>query len=222
MSKEEIEEIEIESEVDDSDVESIGSDIESMTIKGGEFDEDDEEEKDEEKEDDEDEYENDEEKEDDEDSDNESTGSDNLHNTIVGGDDFSDDEDDDDDYLQKMDKKIKQNIVDAYHHELKIHNSDEIDVACTVARNEDGYIVDPLHKTLPFVTAYEKARVLGERAKQIEAGAHPFVELEENVIDSYLIALREYEAKKIPFILQRPLPNGVSEYWKLSDLELIE
>ena len=117
---------------------------------------------------------------------------------------------------------MKQNIVDAYHHELKIHNSDEIDVACTVARNEDGYIVDPLHKTLPFVTAYEKARVLGERAKQIEAGAHPFVELEENVIDSYLIALREYEAKKIPFILQRPLPNGVSEYWKLSDLELIE
>lgn len=221
MSKEEIEEIEIESEseVEDSDVESIGSDIESMAIKGGEFDEEDEEEKDEDE--DENDDENIEENEI-EDSDNESTSSDNLHNTIVGGDDFSDDEDEDDDYLQKMDKKMKQNIVDAYHHELKIHNSDEIDVACTVARNEDGYIVDPLHKTLPFVTAYEKARVLGERAKQIEAGAHPFVELEENVIDSYLIALREYEAKKIPFILQRPLPNGVSEYWKLSDLELIE
>ena len=219
MSKEEIEEIEIESEVEESDVESIGSDIESMAIKGGEFDEEDEEEKDE----DEDENEDENIKENEiEDSDNESTSSDNLHNTIVGGDDFSDDEDEDDDYLQKMDKKMKQNIVDAYHHELKIHNSDEIDVACTVARNEDGYIVDPLHKTLPFVTAYEKARVLGERAKQIEAGAHPFVELEENVIDSYLIALREYEAKKIPFILQRPLPNGVSEYWKLSDLELIE
>ena len=219
MSKEEIEEIEIESEVEDSDVESIGSDIESMAIKGGEFDEEDEEEKDEDE--DENDDENIEENEI-EDSDNESTSSDNLHNTIVGGDDFSDDEDEDDDYLQKMDKKMKQNIVDAYHHELKIHNSDEIDVACTVARNEDGYIVDPLHKTLPFVTAYEKARVLGERAKQIEAGAHPFVELEENVIDSYLIALREYEAKKIPFIIQRPLPNGVSEYWKLSDLELIE
>ena len=220
MSKEEIEEIEIESEVEDSDVESIGSDIESIAIKGGEFDEEDEEDKDEEEKDEE-EYENIEENEI-EDSDNESTSSDNLQNTIVGGDDFSDDEDEDDDYLQKMDKKMKQNIVDAYHHELKIHNSDEIDVACTVARNEDGYIVDPLHKTLPFVTAYEKARVLGERAKQIEAGAHPFVELEENVIDSYLIALREYEAKKIPFILQRPLPNGLSEYWKLSDLELIE
>jgi DNA-directed RNA polymerase subunit K/omega len=220
MSKEEIEEIEIESEVEDSDVESIGSDIESIAIKGGEFDEEDEEDKDEEEKDEE-EYENIEENEI-EDSDNESTSSDNLQNTIVGGDDFSDDEDEDDDYLQKMDKKMKQNIVDAYHHELKIHNSDEIDVACTVARNEDGYIVDPLHKTLPFVTAYEKARVLGERAKQIEAGAHPFVELEENVIDSYLIALREYEAKKIPFILQRPLPNGLSEYWKLSDLELLE
>tara|TARA_B100001175_G_C19506818_1_gene641353 strand:+ start:1473 stop:2129 length:657 start_codon:yes stop_codon:yes gene_type:complete len=218
MSKEEIEEIEIESEVD-SDVESIAS-IESITLKGGEFDEEEYEEKDEEK----DEEEDDEEKDENEleDSDNESVLSENLHNTIIGGDDFSDDEDEDDDYLQKMDKKLKQNIVDTYHHELKIHNSDEIDLACTVARNEDGYIVDPLHKTLPFVTTYEKSRVLGERAKQIEAGAHPFIELEENIIDSYLIALREYEAKKIPFIIQRPLPNGFSEYWKLSDLELIE
>ena len=223
MSKEEIEEIEIESEVDDSDVESIAS-IESITLKGGDFDEEEYEEKDEEKDENELEEDDDEEKDENEleDSDNESVLSENLHNTIIGGDDFSDDEDEDDDYLQKMDKKLKQNIVDTYHHELKIHNSDEIDLACTVARNEDGYIVDPLHKTLPFVTTYEKSRVLGERAKQIEAGAHPFIELEENIIDSYLIALREYEAKKIPFIIQRPLPNGFSEYWKLSDLELIE
>jgi len=225
MSKEEIEEIEIESEVDDSDVESIAS-IESITIKGGDFDEDDDEEKDEEKDENELEEDDDEEKDEneleEEADDEESIVSENLHNTIIGGDDFSDDEDENDDYLQKMDKKLKQNIVDTYHHELKIHNSDEIDLACTVARNEDGYIVDPLHKTLPFVTTYEKSRVLGERAKQIEAGAHPFIELEENIIDSYLIALREYEAKKIPFIIQRPLPNGFSEYWKLSDLELIE
>lgn len=220
MSKAEIEEIEGIEEIDDSDVESIAS-IESITLKGGDFEDDDEEKVENElEEDDEEKVEN--ELEEDDDDDDESIGSENLHNTIIGGDDFSDDEDDDDDYLQKMDKNLKQNIVDAYHHELKIHNSDEIDLACTVARNEDGYIVDPLHKTLPFVTTYEKSRVLGERAKQIEAGAHPFIELEENIIDSYLIALREYEAKKIPFIIQRPLPNGFSEYWKLSDLELIE
>lgn len=146
----------------------------------------------------------------------------NLHMNEIDQN-FSDDEDDlDEDYLQKMDKHMKQNIVDTYHHELKIHNADEIDAACVVVRNVDGFIVDPMHKTLPFITCYEKARVLGERAKQLEAGAKPFVEIEENVIDSYLIALREYQAKKIPFILQRPLPNGVSEYWKLCDLELLD
>jgi len=220
MDKEEIEEI---GSIVDSDVESNDSDVESVIIKD-EFDiEDLDYEKIEDLDDDD---EDDDEKKEMEDhandSDVASIASDDRDNTIVGGDDFSDDEDEDEDYLQKMDKKMKQTIVDTYHHELKIHNADEIDVACTVARNEDGFIVDPLHRTLPFVTVYEKSRILGERAKQIEAGAHPFVELEENIIDSYLIALREYQSKKIPFIIQRPLPNGVSEYWKLSDLELLE
>ena len=218
-----------ERSVEDSDIDSNDSDAESVTIKDVVFDiEDLDEDK---NDDDDDELEKDEDIDDDDDDDelgkedgddDESVGSEEINRRLVGGDDFSDDEEDDDDYLQKMDNKLKQNIVDTYHHELKIHNADEIDMACTIARNEDGYIVDSLHRTLPFVTAYEKSRVLGERAKQIEAGAHPLVELEETIIDSYLIALREYEAKKIPFIIQRPLPNGVSEYWKLSDLELLE
>jgi hypothetical protein len=41
------------------------------------------------------------------------------------------------------------------------------------------------------------------------------------MIDGYLIALKEFEQKKIPFILRRPLPNGGCEYWRLSDLEMI-
>ena len=42
------------------------------------------------------------------------------------------------------------------------------------------------------------------------------------MIDGYNIALLELEQKKIPFIIQRPMPNGGSEYWKVSDLEIIE
>ena len=41
------------------------------------------------------------------------------------------------------------------------------------------------------------------------------------MIDGYLIALKELEQKKIPFIIQRPLPNGGCEYWRLTDLEII-
>jgi DNA-directed RNA polymerase subunit K/omega len=62
---------------------------------------------------------------------------------------------------------------------------------------------------------------LGERAKQLNSGAEPFVEIDETMIDGYLIALKEFEEKKIPFIIQRPLPNGACEYWKLKDLEII-
>ena len=90
-----------------------------------------------------------------------------------------------------------------------------------VIRNKDGEIVDPLHTTLPFITRYEKARIIGERTKQLNAGANPFVQVEPSVIDGYLIALKEFDEKKIPFIIKRPLPNGSCEYWKMSDLEVL-
>jgi DNA-directed RNA polymerase I, II, and III subunit RPABC2 len=74
---------------------------------------------------------------------------------------------------------------------------------------------------VPFITKYEKAKILGERAKQINAGATPFVDVNQEIIDGYLIALAEFEQKKIPMIIRRPLPNGQSEYWKLEDLEFL-
>jgi hypothetical protein len=36
------------------------------------------------------------------------------------------------------------------------------------------------------------------------------------------IALEEFKQKKIPFVIRRPLPNGISEYWKMQDLEILE
>lgn len=152
-----------------------------------------------------------------------------LKNTqdIINRDDFSDDEDDDDEdidenYLQKLDNGVKNNIISEYHPELMVHNTDEVEAACVIVRDSNGVIVDRMHKTLPFVTRYEKARVLGERAKQLNAGAKPFIEISDSLIDGYLIALKEFEQKKIPFIVRRPLPNGGSEYWKLRDLEILE
>ena len=144
---------------------------------------------------------------------------------------FSEDEeeqDDDDDedelnenYLQKLDHDVKQNIISDFHPELNTHSMEEVEASCTVIRDDKGIIIDPLHRTIPFVTRYEKARAIGERAKQINSGAKPFVEIDQSMIDGYLIALKEFEAKKIPFIIRRPLPNGTSEYWRLSDLEII-
>jgi DNA-directed RNA polymerase I, II, and III subunit RPABC2 len=140
---------------------------------------------------------------------------------MIDDDDDDDDDDIEENYLQKFDENTQKNIISEFHPELQSHNSDEIEILSKVVRDVNGVVIDPLHKTLPFITRYEKARILGERAKQINAGAKPMVVIDDNVIDGYLIALKEFEEKKIPFIIKRPLPNGGVEYWKFKDLEVI-
>ena len=136
-------------------------------------------------------------------------------------DDDDDDDEEDEQYLQKFDENLKTNIIAEYHPEMLSLNYDEVDILTRVVRNMDGQVIDPLHRTLPFLTKYEKARVLGERSKQLNSGAKPFVEVDPSVVDGYVIAMAEFEQKKIPFIVKRPMPNGGCEYWKLRDLEVL-
>ena len=140
----------------------------------------------------------------------------------------SDDDDDEDDdeamdefSLQKFDKKINQSFISEFHPECFVHNYEEIATLTKVVRDNQYNIIDPLHKTNPFLTKYEKTRILGIRAKQINAGAKPFIKVPENIIDGYLIAEMELMEKRIPFVIKRPLPGGTCEYWKLQDLDMI-
>jgi len=138
--------------------------------------------------------------------------------------DYDDDDDEDyqdDNYLQKFDKEITKNYIMDFHPECLNHNFDEIKALSSVTRDEFNIIIDPLHKTIPFLTKYEKTRILGQRSKQIECGSKPLVKVPENIIDAYLIAELELEQKAIPFIIRRPIPSGGSEYWNLKDLEVI-
>jgi DNA-directed RNA polymerase subunit K/omega len=123
--------------------------------------------------------------------------------------------------LQKFEKSMKTDIIATHHPQIIVQNHHEIEELCVVIRDENGVINDPQHRTLPFITKYEKAKLLGERATQINAGATPFVEVDQSIIDGYLIALAEFEQKKIPMIIRRPLPNNHSEYWRLEDLEIL-
>ena len=123
--------------------------------------------------------------------------------------------------LQKFDDELKQDYILNLHPETKIHNYNEINALAKVTRDSNGNVIDELHKTLPFVTKYERARILGNRSKQINYGADVFVDVPENIIDGYTIAEMEFNDKLIPYIIRRPLPSGGSEYWKFSDLEHI-
>ena len=92
---------------------------------------------------------------------------------------------------------------------------------CTVVRNADDDIIDELHTTVPVLTKYEKARILGLRAKQLNAGQKALVRVPPHTIDGYTIAQQELEEKVIPFIIRRPMPDGSSEYWRVADLEIL-
>jgi DNA-directed RNA polymerase subunit K/omega len=174
------------------------------------------------------------ENEEDEDEDAESENEDNLApktkktakitiDPTLDDDDNEEDEDDEEDenYLQKFDREITKNYITDQHPECAIHNYDEIAKLSFIVRDNDNIIVDPLHKTLPFLTKYEKARTLGQRAKQIECGATPLIKVPEGIIDAHIIAELELQQKRIPFIIRRPIPGGGSEYWNLKDLDII-
>ena len=175
------------------------------------------------------EHEDDDDKSVDEDKD-EDDESDNEYNptTIpqIGGtnDDDEDDEDDEDTntpYLQKFNSEINKNYIVDFHPECTVNNYDEISALSRVIRDKNNNIVDDLHKSIPFLTKYERTRIIGQRAKQINSGAKAFVKVPENVIDGYLIAELELAQKRIPFIIRRPLPGGGCEYWNLKDLEIV-
>ncbi len=142
---------------------------------------------------------------------------------ILADDDYDDDDDDDVDetYLQKFDSEINKNYIFEFHPECLNHNYDEVLKLAKVVRNKDNIIIDELHRTIPYLTKYERARILGQRAKQIETGSKPFVKVPENVIDGYIIAELELREKKIPFIIKRPIPGGAFEYWHVKDLEML-
>lgn len=126
------------------------------------------------------------------------------------------------DEFQKLEESMHLDHLSQVHTELKQINEKELEALSRVIKDKNGNIIDDLHKTFPILTKYERARVLGLRTKQINNGSQIFVKNENNIIDGYNLALLELRQKKIPYIIQRPIPNGASEYWKLQDLELID
>ena len=130
-------------------------------------------------------------------------------------------EEDIEEKIKKIKDKINNKILEEAHPEILNINNTEMMTLSKCIRNKGGNIIDPLHQTVPFMTKYEKTRILGLRAKQLNDGADSFISVTEQMLDGYTIAKKELMEKKIPFIIRRPLPNGASEYWKISDLEIL-
>ena len=133
----------------------------------------------------------------------------------------TDEEEVESEMFRKLEKEAYADILLNYHPDIKQNNYNDILAMCKIVRDAKGIITDDLHKTIHWLTKYERARVLGLRAKQLNNGADAFIEIPPGMINGDKIALEELNQKKVPFIIRRPIPNGGTEYWRLEDLELL-
>ena len=120
-------------------------------------------------------------------------------------DDYEGFDDDMEDVEEENFDEVQTNQADGERIELLTHE-------------EAGQAVEREKRTTtPFMTKYERARVLGTRALQISMCAPIMVEL-ENETDPLQIAMKELKARKIPLILRRYLPDGSFEDWTIDEL----
>ncbi|XP_023224713.1 DNA-directed RNA polymerases I, II, and III subunit RPABC2-like [Centruroides sculpturatus] len=117
----------------------------------------------------------------------------------VGDDDFNEVEDDEN--LDEIDQ-----------------NEENVDI---MSASEQQPQQNQKRITTPYMTKYERARVLGTRALQIAMCAPVMVELEGET-DPLQIAMKELKARKIPIIIRRYLPDGSYEDWGVDELIITE
>lgn len=132
---------------------------------------------------------------------------------------LSDDDSDDDDEYSKLDNS--RMILQNTHKNLESINYIEVEKLTKITRDADNQIIDQYHTTLPILSKYERTKILGLRTKQINSGNIPFINVDEDIIDGFIIAEKELNQKKIPFIIKRPISYNKFEYWKLEDLEIV-
>ena len=73
----------------------------------------------------------------------------------------------------------------------------------------------------PFLSKYERTKIIGLAAQQIESGREPDLIIPKSLVEPIEIAEYELKNKKTPFIIKRKLPNNKFEYWTLDQLHII-
>jgi len=84
-----------------------------------------------------------------------------------------------------------------------------------------GEKADSNHRTYPFLTNFERTKIIGLRANQISKGSVPFITVPKHITDVKYIAIIELDQKRLSFIIIRPLPYVTYEYWRLVDLLIL-
>jgi len=140
-----------------------------------------------------------------------------TNNTIESNDDIEDDDKDnnvDDSDYAKSDNE-ENNIIDEEDVDLE-HN----DFDYSLIEEEEN--IKEINKiTRPFLTKYEKVKLLATRTNQLARGAKPMIKNVDYSITPKDLAKLELKEKVIPLIILRPIPNGKPERWKITEFKNI-
>ena len=148
------------------------------------------------------------------------------------GEDYDDQYDEDMDLaddgalVEDAQKKDLGNELMRFHPEARIDTVETVTMDLQLTNvppsflNADGQ-ADPKHRSVPFLTQFEKTKILGFRTNQLSQGARAFIAIPAHVTDLREIAKMELDARRLPFIIKRPMPDGTFEKWRLSDLLIL-
>jgi DNA-directed RNA polymerase subunit K/omega len=77
----------------------------------------------------------------------------------------------------------------------------------------------------PIMTIYEFDKIIALRTQQIASGAPLFINDMTTDVKSNMelrqIALKELTEGRLPFMVERKLPNNKKEYYRVRDLDLV-
>lgn len=73
------------------------------------------------------------------------------------------------------------------------------------------------YKAKHKLTKFEKTRILSERSCMLSNNAKSYIDKPERYMNTYDLALAEFNQGVLPFIVKRKCGNKY-EYWKLADL----
>jgi DNA-directed RNA polymerase I, II, and III subunit RPABC2 len=92
----------------------------------------------------------------------------------------------------------------------------------TTAADTLGLISPDKRSTLPVLSTYEKAKIVGLRAQMIDDGSPLLITPTPGVTDPIQLALMEVRAKRSPVVIKRVFTDGSYEEWRLHEMVVVE
>jgi DNA-directed RNA polymerase I, II, and III subunit RPABC2 len=111
---------------------------------------------------------------------------------------------------------IEEDNIDENDDENDNHCESRFDIV-DIAKTYENYHHQK-KETKPFLTKFERAKIIGVRAEMIANGAIAVVSVPQGVSSAYEIAKLEFKERRIPLFIRRYLPNGIVEDWRLQDM----